>query len=166
MQFHLYSVSYSFLSVRQVPSFLPEPWKDPESELWINIGAGAKFWVYRSRITPFIKIKIVVIANFYMSWLFVVLGCERFSTGWGRVEAIGYFVSATRGVPRLDGTRGKKQVWRPHVRTHGLLGPNVVYWRKYFRRCNGNGLLFHMTQPISRSTIKAIACSKPTISEH
>ena len=30
---------------------------------------------------------------------------------------------------------------------------------------NGNGLLFHMTQPISRST-KAIACSKPTISEH
>jgi len=28
----------------------------------------------------------------------------------------------------------------------------------------GNGLLFHMTQPISRSTIKAIACSKPTIS--
>jgi len=31
---------------------------------------------------------------------------------------------------------------------------------------NGNGLLFHMTQPISRSTIKGIACSKPTISEH
>jgi len=31
---------------------------------------------------------------------------------------------------------------------------------------NGNGLLFHMTQPISRSTIKAIACSKPTISEN
>ena len=24
---------------------------------------------------------------------------------------------------------------------------------------NGNGLLFYMTQPISRSTIKAIACS-------
>jgi len=34
------------------------------------------------------------------------------------------------------------------------------------RTTNGNGLLFHMTQPISRSTIKAIACSKPTISEH
>ena len=39
--------------------------------------------------------------------------------------------------------------------------------------CNGlvqwsmvNGLLFHMTQPTSRSIIKAIACSKPTISEH
>ena len=31
---------------------------------------------------------------------------------------------------------------------------------------NGNGLLFHMTQPTSRSTIKAIACSKPTISEN
>jgi len=31
---------------------------------------------------------------------------------------------------------------------------------------NDNGLLFHMTQPTSRSTIKAIACSKPTISEN
>ena len=28
------------------------------------------------------------------------------------------------------------------------------------------GLLFHMTQPTSRSIIKAIACSEPTISEH
>jgi len=30
----------------------------------------------------------------------------------------------------------------------------------------GNGLLFQMTQPTSRTTIKAIASSKPTISEH
>jgi len=35
-----------------------------------------------------------------------------------------------------------------------------------FGNGNGNGLLFHMTQPISRSTIKAIACSKPAITEH
>jgi len=28
------------------------------------------------------------------------------------------------------------------------------------------GLLFHMTQPTSRSIIKPIACSKPTISKH
>jgi len=27
------------------------------------------------------------------------------------------------------------------------------------------GLLFHMTKPTSRSIIKAIACSKPTIRE-
>jgi len=31
---------------------------------------------------------------------------------------------------------------------------------------NGNGLLFHTTQPTSRSTIKAIMYSKPTISEN
>ena len=37
---------------------------------------------------------------------------------------------------------------------------------KHSRFINGNSLLFHMTQPISRSTIKAIACSKPTISEN
>ena len=45
-----------------------------------------------------------------------------------------------------------------------------AYWnsraRKDGGKCNGNGLLFHMTPPISRRTIKAIACSKPTISEH
>ena len=41
----------------------------------------------------------------------------------------------------------------------------ILMWRDYCNG-NGNGLLFHMTQPISRSTIKAIACSKPTISEH
>ena len=27
---------------------------------------------------------------------------------------------ASRGVMRLDGARGKKQVWRPHIRTWGL----------------------------------------------
>jgi len=31
---------------------------------------------------------------------------------------------------------------------------------------NANGLLFHMAQPTSRSTIKPIAWSKPTNSEH
>jgi len=29
-----------------------------------------------------------------------------------------------------------------------------------------DGLLFHMTQPTSRSTIKAVAWSKPIICEH
>jgi len=40
-----------------------------------------------------------------------------------------------------------------------FLAPSVIYG-------NGNGLLFHMTQPTRRGTIKAIALSKPTISEH
>jgi len=31
----------------------------------------------------------------------------------------------TRGVTRLGGARGKKQVWRP----------NVLYWRKYLWPC-------------------------------
>jgi len=33
-----------------------------------------------------------------------------------------------RGVTRLDGARGKKQIWRPHVRTWGLLEANVLHW--------------------------------------
>jgi len=32
---------------------------------------------------------------------------------------------------RLDGARGKKQVWRPHFRTWGLPEANVLYWRMY-----------------------------------
>jgi len=31
---------------------------------------------------------------------------------------------------------------------------------------SGYGLLFHMTQPTSTSITRAIACSKPTVSEH
>ena len=37
----------------------------------------------------------------------------------------------TRGVTRLDGVRGKKQIWRPHVWIWGLMEANLLYWRKY-----------------------------------
>ena len=43
--------------------------------------------------------------------------------------------SQPRGETRLDGTRDKKQVWRPHVRTWGLSEANVLYWRQYFWNC-------------------------------
>jgi len=36
----------------------------------------------------------------------------------------------TRGVTRLDGARGKKQVWRSHVRSWGLSETNALYWKK------------------------------------
>ena len=39
------------------------------------------------------------------------------------------------GATRLDGAWGKKQVWCPNVRTWGLLGANVLYWRKYLWHC-------------------------------
>jgi len=37
------------------------------------------------------------------------------------------YIVTTRGVPRLDGARGKKQVKSPHVRTCGHLGVNPQY---------------------------------------
>jgi len=40
-----------------------------------------------------------------------------------------------RGITRLDGVRGKKQVWRPHVRTWDILQVNIVYWRKCLWHC-------------------------------
>jgi len=36
-----------------------------------------------------------------------------------------------RATKRSDGARGKKQVWRPHVRTWGLSEANTLYWRRY-----------------------------------
>ena len=41
-----------------------------------------------------------------------------------------------KGVTRLDGARGKKQVWRPHVWTWALSEANVLYWRKYLWQWN------------------------------
>jgi len=35
------------------------------------------------------------------------------------------------GVTRLDGDRGKKQVWRPHVTTWSVSQAKVLYWIKY-----------------------------------
>ena len=43
--------------------------------------------------------------------------------------------SELSGVARLDGARGKKQVWRPHVRTWGLSEEDIQYWRKYLWHC-------------------------------
>jgi len=62
-----------------------------------------------------------------------------------------------------------------HIGWQQILFSLTTWWRHWLhhgqniRFCNsgyGNGLLFHMTQPTSRRIIKAIACSKPTISEH
>jgi len=44
-------------------------------------------------------------------------------------------LTKTRGVTRLDGARGKKQVWHSHVRTWSLSEVNVLYWRKYLWHC-------------------------------
>jgi len=38
--------------------------------------------------------------------------------------------SPSRGVTGLGGARGKNQVWRHHVRTCGISGANVLYWRE------------------------------------
>ena len=48
------------------------------------------------------------------------------------------FVSVSvefRGVTRVDGARGKKQVCRSHVLTWGLPEGNALYWRKYLWHC-------------------------------
>ena len=40
----------------------------------------------------------------------------------------------SRGVTRLDGNRGKKDVWRSHVRIRGLSEANVPL-KKYLSHC-------------------------------
>ena len=44
-------------------------------------------------------------------------------------------IQIDRGVTRLDGAWGKKQVWRPHFRTWGLPETNALYWRMYVWHC-------------------------------
>jgi len=39
-------------------------------------------------------------------------------------------VRTIRSVPKLDGARGKKQVWRPHVRTLPLFGIKCTALKK------------------------------------
>jgi len=46
-----------------------------------------------------------------------------------------FTIVTIRGVTRLDGARGKKQVWRPHVRNWGLSEANVLYWWKCLWHC-------------------------------
>ena len=55
----------------------------------------------------------------------------NFAKGFSWISRVG----TDRGVTRLDGARGKKQVWRPHVRTWGLSEANSLYWRKYLWHC-------------------------------
>ena len=47
----------------------------------------------------------------------------------------GCYETWPRSVTRLDGTRGKKQVWCPNIQNWGLLEANVLYWRKYLSHC-------------------------------
>jgi len=42
-------------------------------------------------------------------------------------NAEAYWITV-RGATKLDGARGKKQVWRSYVRTWGLSETNVVHW--------------------------------------
>jgi len=45
-------------------------------------------------------------------------------------EANMYFVVG-RGVARLNGARGKKQIWHPHSRTWTLSEAYFLYWKRY-----------------------------------
>jgi len=82
-------------------------------------------------------------------------GVQCFSRGFGGFERPKRSLNYSNGLSK----RFKLALLPPPKYTKTLL-------YNHLSNGNGNGLLFHMTQPTSRSTIKAIACSKPTISEH
>jgi len=45
------------------------------------------------------------------------------------------FSVGSRGVTRLDGVRGKKNVWRSLVQIWGLPKASALFWRKYLWHC-------------------------------
>jgi len=55
----------------------------------------------------------------------------NFAKGFSSISWIG----TDWGVTRLNGARGKKQVWRPSVRTWRLSEANPLHWRKYLWHC-------------------------------
>ena len=76
--------------------------------------------------------------------LFIICKCVKidFAEAWkiSYQQCLGFsqeLRTAPRGVTRLDGARGKKQVWRPHVHIWGLSEANVLYCRKYLWHCWG-----------------------------
>jgi len=62
----------------------------------------------------------------------------------------GCYETWPRGVTRLDGTHGKKQVWRPNIQNWGLLEANVLYWRKYLSHCWD---FFALSQPLGAPAV-------------
>jgi len=66
-------------------------------------------------------------------------------------------ISKQRTLKHLGVILDDKLNWKPQIEK---LVTQLSKWSMV------NGLLFHMTQPTSRSIIKAIACSKPIVSEH
>jgi len=59
----------------------------------------------------FISLTVVLIRN--ETWLPNIIEIDPPNlSGWIRP-----WVAGTRGVTSLNGARGKKQIWRPHVRT-------------------------------------------------
>ena len=57
-------------------------------------------------------------------------GSSNRSANDGRVKS--QSTSHYRGVTRLDGARGRKQVWCPRARTWDLSEANLLHWRKNF----------------------------------
>ena len=82
-----------------------------------------------------------------------------------RLDALGAVIEKTKPLMKnfipeaLDPSIKGGTWWKADIT---LFPPKMVYsygWSMV------NGLLFHMTQPTSRSVMKAIACSKPIVSE-
>jgi len=60
------------------------------------------------------------------------------SAGLVHVKTIAIFIThvhCAQGRNEVRCAWGKKQVWRPHVRTWGLSEANVLCWRKYWWDC-------------------------------
>ena len=51
------------------------------------------------------------------------------------VRESGVDLHDTRGVTRLDGVRGKNQIYRPHIWIWGLMETNLLYLRKRLWHC-------------------------------
>ena len=128
-------------------------WKNKNSDKWANEYGGLKNpkikprevsnliltkFVHNVRISSSISgtscqfSKKLFIAALRIQTVDLGTSFEGAEFNFARPGGAEHFRGATdRSVTRLDGARGKKQVWRPRVRTWGLSEGNSLQWRKY-----------------------------------
>jgi len=118
----------------------------PEAFIWKRLGADV-FVNYAVRknegpILLFISFVRKIHKNFQIfcqmsQAMHICIAKKHYWQSVSEFEAITskFYRAVGRGVTKLDGARGKKQVWRPYVRTWGLSEANVLYWREYLWHC-------------------------------
>jgi len=103
----------------------------------LSLDRAATSWYFRGRKMVVTEGRIARLPPWMRAsfWIWSRSFSEAFSDKPRYLTWLENCTPTRRGVTRLDGARGKKQVWCPHVQTWDLLDANLLYWKKYLWHC-------------------------------